>query len=116
MFNRKILDYVNNTFNKKNNFPLFKSGYTITIFFEIKEGNKKRIQSFRGVVIKKQGNGLIKTFTVRKYSSGIGVERLFPINQPNIIKIDINKKGKVRRSKIYYIRKLKGKKAKIKNQ
>ncbi|WP_185869492.1 50S ribosomal protein L19 [Blattabacterium cuenoti] len=110
-----IIKYVEEKFFIKKNFPLFNSGDTITVFFEIKEGEKKRIQSFKGIVIKKQGKGLTKTFTVRKISGGIGVERIFILNQPNIQKIDINKKGKVRRSKIYYFRLLKGKKARVKS-
>ncbi|BBA17388.1 50S ribosomal protein L19 [Blattabacterium cuenoti] len=110
-----ILKYIEDKFLSKNHFPLFHSGDTITVFFEIKEGEKKRIQSFKGVVIKKQGKGLTKSFTIRKISSGIGIERIFIFNQPNIRKIEINKKGKVRRAKIYYFRALKGKKAKIRS-
>ncbi|AWU43995.1 50S ribosomal protein L19 [Blattabacterium sp. (Cryptocercus kyebangensis)] len=98
---------------KKNDLPLFSSGDTITVFFEIKEGEKKRVQSFKGVVIKKQGKGLTKTFTVRKMSGEIGIERIFIFNQPSIQKIEVNKKGKVRRSKIYYFRSLRGKKARV---
>ncbi|WP_185872659.1 50S ribosomal protein L19 [Blattabacterium cuenoti] len=97
----------------KKNIPFFNSGYIITVFFEIKEGEKTRLQNFKGIVIKKQGNGYTKTFTVRKISRSIGIERIFYLYQPNIKKIEINKKIKVRRSKIYYIRSLKGKKAKI---
>ncbi|WP_185857839.1 50S ribosomal protein L19 [Blattabacterium cuenoti] len=111
MFQKK---YTEDKFLSKNDFPSFHSGDTITVFFEIKEGEKTRIQSFKGVVIKKQGKGLTKTFTIRKISAGIGIERIFIFNQPNIRKIEINKKGKVRRSKIYYFRALKGKKARIK--
>ncbi|WP_185871530.1 50S ribosomal protein L19 [Blattabacterium cuenoti] len=110
-----ITKYIENEFLSKNHFPSFRSGDTITIFFEIKEGEKKRIQSFKGVVIKKQGKGLTKTFTIRKISGGIGIERIFVFNQPNIQKIEVNKKGKVRRSKIYYFRSLKGKKARIRS-
>lgn len=112
---QNIVKYIEDKYHHKNNFPLFNSGDTITVFFEIKEGEKKRIQSFKGVVIKKQGTGATKTFTIRKISGGIGVERVFIFSQPNIKKVDVNKKGKVRRSKIYYFRKLKGKKAKIKS-
>ncbi|AGW85935.1 50S ribosomal protein L19 [Blattabacterium sp. (Nauphoeta cinerea)] len=110
-----IIKYVEDKFLYKNHFTCFHSGDTITVFFEIKEGEKKRIQSFKGVVIKKQGKGLTKTFTIRKISSGIGIERIFIFNQPNIRKIEIHKKGKVRRSKIYYFRNLKGKKARVKS-
>ncbi|WP_185851466.1 50S ribosomal protein L19 [Blattabacterium cuenoti] len=107
------IQYVKNKFLKKNDFPLFNSGDTITVFFEIKEGEKKRIQSFKGVVLKKQGKGLTKTFTIRKMSGEIGIERIFFFNQPSIQKIEVNKKGKVRRAKIYYFRFLKGKKARF---
>ncbi|WP_317167108.1 50S ribosomal protein L19 [Blattabacterium cuenoti] len=112
---KNIIKYVEQKFLSKKDIPLFNSGDTITVYFEIKEGDKKRIQSFKGIVIKKQGKGLTKTFTIRKISMGVSVERIFLINQPNIKKIKINKNGKVRRSKIYYIRFLKGKKARIKN-
>ncbi|WP_185859180.1 50S ribosomal protein L19 [Blattabacterium cuenoti] len=112
---QNFIRYTENKFIPINNFPLFNSGDTITVFFEIKEGEKKRIQSFKGVVIKKQGKGLTKTFTIRKISIGVGIERIFIFNQPNIQKIEVNKKGKVRRSKIYYFRFLKGKKARVKS-
>ncbi|WP_185860595.1 50S ribosomal protein L19 [Blattabacterium cuenoti] len=112
---QNIIKYTEDKFLSKNHFPLFYSGDTITIFFEIKEGEKKRVQSFKGVVIKKQGKGLTKTFTIRKISAGIGIERIFIFNQPNIRKIEVNKKGKVRRSKIYYFRSLRGKKARVKS-
>jgi len=94
----------------------FKSGDTITVHYKIKEGNKERIQNFRGVVIQRKGTGTTKTFTVRKISSGIGVERVFPVNSPFIEKIELNKTGKVRRAKIYYLRDLTGKKARIKEK
>ncbi|ACY40188.1 50S ribosomal protein L19 [Blattabacterium sp. (Blattella germanica) str. Bge] len=112
---QNLIRYTEEKFISKNDFPLFHSGDTITVFFEIKEGEKKRIQSFKGIVIKKQGKGLTKTFTIRKISSGIGIERIFIFNQPNIQKIEVNKKGKVRRSRIYYFRFLKGKKARVKS-
>ncbi len=103
--------------NKDKNFPEFQAGDTITVYYKIKEGNKERIQPFRGVVIQIKGKGLTKTFTVRKNrDDGIGVERIFPINSPFIEKIEINKYGKVRRARIYYFRKLRGKKAKIKER
>ena len=95
-------------------FPLFKSGDNITVHYTIKEGDKERTQLFKGDVIQKKGTGATETFTVRKISHSIGVERIFPINSPLISKIEINKKGKVRRSKIFYFRKLTGKKARIK--
>jgi large subunit ribosomal protein L19 len=94
-------------------FPEFKAGDTITVNYKIIEGNKERIQQFRGVVIQKRGSGAGATFTVRKMSGNIGVERIFPVNSPFIDSIEVNKIGKVRRAKIYYLRNLTGKKAKI---
>jgi large subunit ribosomal protein L19 len=97
-------------------FPEFKSGDTITVDYKIKEGNKERIQSFRGVVIQRKGTGTTQTFTVRKISNGIGVERIFPLTSPFIDKIELNKAGRVRRARIFYIRELTGKKARIKEK
>jgi large subunit ribosomal protein L19 len=97
-------------------FPQFKSGDTITVHYKIKEGNKERIQNFRGVVIQRKGTGATETFTVRKISSGVGVERIFPIFSPFIDKVELNKAGKVRRARIFYLRKLTGKKARIKEK
>jgi large subunit ribosomal protein L19 len=96
--------------------PQFKSGDTITIHYKIKEGNKERIQNFRGVVIQLNGTGVTKTFTVRKMSGNIGVERIFPLYSPFIDLIEVNKKGIVRRAKLYYLRSLTGKKARIKEK
>ena len=98
----------------KKDFPIFKSGDTITVFYEIREGEKVRIQFFKGVVIQIKGHGLSKTFTIRKMSGTVGIERVFPLNLPSIQKIQVNKKGKVRRSRIFYFKDLRGKKAKIK--
>ena len=112
----KILNKIRQEFDNKIEIPEFRSGDTITVYYRITEGNKERIQAFRGVVIKRVGTGMTATFTVRKTSSGIGVERIFPVNSPFINKIEVNKQGKVRRSKIYYFRELKGKKAKIKER
>ena len=98
----------------RNDIPSFSSGDTIKVFIKIKEGNKERIQLFQGVVIKRQNGGIDETFTVRKISSGVGVEKTFLINSPNISEIKVVKKGKVRQSKIYYFRKLEGKAARIK--
>jgi large subunit ribosomal protein L19 len=97
----------------KNEFPKFKSGDTITVHYKIIEGNKERVQQFRGVVIQTKGFGNTETFTVRKMSGNIGVERIFPVYSPFINKIEVNKHGKVRRAKIYYLRDLTGKKARI---
>lgn len=97
---------------KKTN-PSFKTGDNITVHYTIKEGEKQRTQLFKGDVIQTKGSGATATFTVRKISHSIGVERIFPKNSPLIEKIEVNKKGKVRRSKIFYLRKLTGKKARI---
>ena len=97
-------------------FPKFKSGDTVTIAYRIKEGNKERVQQYRGVVIKIAGKGTKKRFTVRKMSEGIGVERIFPLDSPFIEKLEVNKIGKVRRAKLYYLRDLTGKKARIKEK
>jgi len=109
-----LVKFVENEFVTKKEFPAFKSGDTITVFYEIREGEKVRTQFFKGVVIQIKGSGLTKTFTIRKMSGTIGIERIFPVNLPSIQKIEINKKGKVRRSRIFYFRKLRGKKARIK--
>ncbi len=101
---------------EKKTFPRFNSGDTITVSYRIKEGNKERIQQYRGVVIRISGEGDKKRFTVRKMSDNIGVERIFPIESPFIDAIEVNKYGKVRRAKIYYLRKLTGKKARIKER
>ena len=111
-----LVNFVQEEFIQKKEFPEFSAGDTITVYYEIREGEKVRIQFFRGVVIQIKGQGLSKSFTVRKMSGTIGVERIFPLNLPTIKKIEINKKGKVRRSRIYYFKKLRGKKARIKEQ
>ena len=94
--------------------PNFSAGDTITVHYKIKEGNKERVQQFRGIVIQRRGKGHTETFTVRKMSGNIGVERIFPSASPSIEKIDINKHGRVRRARIFYFRELTGKKARIK--
>ena len=94
----------------------FKAGDTITVYYKIKEGDKERIQFFKGDVIQRKGSGLTETFTIRKISNGIGVERIFPINSPGIEKIEINKAGKVRRARIFYMRERTGKSARIKQK
>ena len=109
-----LLKYVQDEFIEKKDFPEFSSGDTITVYYEIKEGQKTRVQFFKGVVMQIKGTGLTKTFTIRKMSGTVGVERIFPINLPAIQKIEVNKRGKVRRSRIYYFRNLTGKKARIK--
>ena len=96
--------------------PTFKAGDNITVNYRIVEGSKERIQSFKGDVIKRQGTGATATFTVRKISDGIGVERLFPVNSPNIDSIILNKVGRVRRAKLFYLRERSGKSARIKEK
>jgi ribosomal protein L19, bacterial type len=96
--------------------PKFKSGDTVTVAYRIKEGNKERIQEYRGDVIRISGHQDKKRFTVRKISGNVGVERIFPMDSPFIEKITVNKYGKVRRAKLYYLRKLTGKKARIKER
>ena len=96
--------------------PEFRAGDTVTVAYKIVEGNKQRIQLYRGVVIKINGEGEKKRFTVRKMSGTIGVERIFPMESPNIDSIEVNKYGKVRRAKLYYLRKLTGKAARIKER
>ena len=96
--------------------PSFKAGDTVTVAYRIIEGNKERVQMYRGVVIKISGHGEKKRFTVRKMSGTVGVERIFPLESPAIDHIEVNKIGKVRRAKLYYLRKLTGKKARIKEK
>ena len=101
----------------RDDLPSFKSGDTINIGVKVVEGNKSRVQSFEGVVIaKSSGGGVDKTFTVRKISNGVGVERIFPLHSPNIDSIDVIKRGKVRRAKLYYLRDRKGRAARIKEE
>jgi len=96
--------------------PEFKAGDTITVTYKIKEETKERLQKYRGVVIQRRGSGATETFTVRKISNGIGVERIFPTCSPFIDSIEVNKRGKVRRARIFYLRNLTGKKARIKER
>ena len=96
--------------------PSFKSGDTITVTYKIVDGNKERLQSFRGTLIQIKGRGVTKMFTIRKISDGIGVERIFPLYSPHIDSIEVNKHGVVRRARIYYLRGLTGKKARIKEK
>ena len=111
-----LINFVQNQFIEKKEFPEFSAGDTITVYYEIREGEKVRTQFYRGVVIQIKGTGLSKTFTIRKMSGEIGVERIFPINLPALQKIEINKRGSVRRARIYYFRELRGKKARIKER
>jgi len=108
--------YVHEQLTGKKDFPSFKPGDNITVNYKIVEGNKERIQSFKGDVLKRQGTGATATFTVRKISDGIGVERLFPFFSPNIESIVLNKTGRIRRAKLFYQRKRSGKSARIKEK
>lgn len=96
--------------------PSFKAGDTITVYYTIKEGEKERTQFFQGTVLQRRGSATTETFTIRKISGGIGVERVFPLASPFINKIEINKRGVVRRARIFYLRDLRGKKARIKEK
>lgn len=108
--------YVHEQLSKKKEFPAFKPGDNITVNYKIIEGNKERIQSFKGDVIKTQGSGFTASFTVRKISDGVGVERVFPYSSPNIDSIVLNKTGQVRRAKLFYQRKRSGKSARIREK
>lgn len=99
-----------------NNLPDFKSGDTLTVSYKIKEGNKERIQQFQGVVLQRKGSGATETFTLRKMSGNVGVERIFPCASPFIDSITVNKRGVVRRARIYYFRERTGKSARIKER
>lgn len=109
-----LVKYVQDEFVTRKDFPEFSAGDTITVYYEIKEGNKTRTQFFKGVVLQRKGSGTTETFTIRKMSGTVGVERIFPVNLPAIQKIEVNKRGKVRRARIFYFRNLTGKKARIK--
>ncbi|TXI13554.1 MAG: 50S ribosomal protein L19 [Pedobacter sp.] len=100
----------------KKEHPAFKAGDTISVHYKIREGNKERLQVYQGVVVQRNSKGVTETFTVRKMSNGVGVERIFPINSPNIDRIDVNNLGKVRRAKLFYLRELTGKAARIKSK
>ena len=115
MGKNEIMQFVE-TLAERKEFPEFKAGDTITVHYKIKEGNKERIQNFQGVVLQRRGSGATETFTVRKVTNGVGVERIFPIASPFIEQIDVNKHGAVRRARIFYLRDLTGKKARIKEK
>ena len=108
-----LIKVAEEAFASEKQYPKFKAGDTVTVAYKIIEGSKERIQLYRGVVIKINGEGSKKRFTVRKMSGTIGVERIFPMESPNIASIELNKVGKVRRAKLYYLRNLTGKKARI---
>ncbi|UTR15121.1 50S ribosomal protein L19 [Salipaludibacillus sp. LMS25] len=100
----------------KTDLPEFRPGDTLRVHVKVVEGTRERIQVFEGVVIKRRGTGISETFTVRKVSYGVGVERTFPVHSPRIDKIEVTRKGKVRRAKLYYLRALRGKAARIKER
>jgi large subunit ribosomal protein L19 len=100
----------------KTDLPEFRAGDRVTVHYKIKEGNKERIQQFQGDVIQRRNSGINEMFTVRKISNGVGVERIFPLNSPDIDKIEVNRKGKVRRARIFYLRGQIGKAARIKER
>ena len=108
--------FVHEQLTAKKEYPKFKAGDNITVNYKIVEGNKERIQSFKGDVLKRQGSGCTQTFTVRKISDGVGVERLFPLFSPNIDSIILHKSGRVRRAKLFYLRERQGKSARIKEK
>lgn len=108
-----LIKFVQDEFVTKNELPEFSAGDTLTVYYEIREGEKVRTQFFKGVVIQRKGAGLSETFTIRKISGTVGVERIFPVNLPSIQKIEVNKRGQVRRARIFYFRGLTGKKARI---
>lgn len=110
------INFVHEQLGEAKEFPTFRPGDNIVVSYKIVEGDKERIQDFRGDVIQVKGQGATRTFTVRKTSSGIGVERIFPISSPSITEIKVLKRGKVRRAKLFYLRKLVGKKARIKER
>ena len=110
------MKFVQDELVTKKDFPIFGAGDTITVYYEIKEGEKTRTQFFKGVVIQRKGSGNTETFTIRKMSGSVGVERIFPVNMPALQKVEVNQRGKVRRARIYYFRELTGKKAKIREK
>ena len=110
------VDLVQKKYYRASSLPDFRPGDTLRVHVKIKEGTRERIQVFEGIVIAKQHGGLNETFTVRKISNGVGVERIFPVHCPSIEKVEVQRQGKVRRAKLYYLRKLSGKAARIKER
>jgi large subunit ribosomal protein L19 len=108
-----LMEVVKQNYASQNEFPEFGAGDTITVHYKIKEGSKERIQQYRGTVLQRRGSGNTETFTVRKMSGNVGVERIFPTSSPSIDKIEVNKRGRVRRARIFYLRNLTGKRARI---
>lgn len=112
----ELIKFAEEQLVEKKQYPVFKAGDTVTVTYRIVEGSKERLQAYQGVVLQRVGAGITETFTVRKLSGGIGVERIFPVNSPFIDNIVVNKKGVVRRARIFYLRELTGKKARIKEK
>jgi large subunit ribosomal protein L19 len=110
------IKFIQDQLSHKPEFGDFRPGDNVVVSYKIIEGNKERIQDFRGDVIQIKGDGPTKTFTVRKISNGVGVERIFPLNSPNISEVKVLKRGKVRRARLFYLRNLVGKKARIKER
>ncbi len=108
-----LLKYAEEQLTVRANHPKFKAGDTVTVHYKIKEGDKERVQQYQGVVIQRNSSGATETFTVRKMSNNVGVERVFPVHSPYIDKIEVNKVGVVRRARLYYLRALTGKAARI---
>jgi len=111
-----LMKFVEEQLNPKANHPKFKAGDTVTVHYKIKEGDKERVQQYQGVVIQRKNASATESFTVRKMSNGVGVERVFPVNSPYIDKVEVNKVGIVRRARLYYLRDLTGKAARIKEK
>jgi large subunit ribosomal protein L19 len=111
-----LISYVQDQYIEKKDLPEFSAGDTITVYYQIREGEKVRTQFFRGVVLQRRGAGATETFTIRKMSGNVGVERIFPINSPSIERIELNKRGAVRRARIFYQRERTGKSARIREK
>lgn len=108
-----IVKDIGREINATKDIPFFKAGDVITVHYRIVEGNKSRIQPFKGVVLQRRGKGVSETMTVRKISNSVGVERVFPVHSPNIERIEVNRRGKVRRARLFYLRERAGKQARI---
>ncbi len=111
-----VVREISESLNERSEWPEFGAGDTITVHYQIKEGEKTRVQQFNGVVLQRRGSGSTETFTIRKMSGSYGVERIFPVGSPFIERIDINKKGAVRRARIFYLRERSGKSARIREK
>jgi len=112
----EAIKLVESEFTADKNFPTFIAGDTVNVYYKIKEGRKERIQQYQGVVLQRRNTGISSTFTVRKMSNGVGVERIFPLYSPNIDKVELVSRGKVRRARLFYLRELTGKKARVKER